>query len=317
MGGYLKQTGNIVAVTGGTGFIGESLCRSLLARGYRVRVLARNPRRAENLRSRGAELVQGSLDDGAALLRLLANSDAVIHCAGTVRGRTLADFTPANVEGIRNLLAALGQHDNHSRLLVLSSLAARQPELSPYAASKQMGEQLILESAAAIDVTVLRPPAVYGPGDKELLPLFRLMAGGLALMPGKPNDRVSLIYIDDLVEAVGAWLSLKKPPQQIFTLSDPATAGYSWAEIVGIASRVLKRKIRLLRTPAPAMNALASLNLTVSGLMGYAPMFTPSKLRELRHPDWSCDCLEFSRATGWHPQIPFEIGLALTLKSPR
>lgn len=304
----MSSTANIIAVTGGSGFIGGNLCRYLLARGFRVRVLVRNLRGAERLRHRGAELVEGGLDDRAALSRLVADSDAVIHCAGAVRGRTLEDFTPANVEGVKNLLAALGQRNNRSRLLLFSSLAARQPAISPYAASKEMGERLVLGSDATTDITVFRPPAVYGPGDKELLPLFRLMAKGLAVIPGKPDNRVSLIYIDDLVEAVAAWLRLQKPQRQIFTLSDPVEGGYSWTEIIDIASRVFRRRIKLLPAPAPLLNTLANINLAVSGVLKYAPMLTPQKLRELRHPDWCCDYLQFSHTTGWQPAYPSRKG---------
>lgn len=303
----------VIALTGGTGFIGRRLCHHLLRRGHAVRVLARSRRKARALQRAGAEIVPGHLDDPHALSRLVTDSHHLIHCAGTVRGRTLADFLPANVRGIENLLAASRASEGPRRLLVMSSLAARQPELSDYAHSKWLGEQTAFDNAGDLAVSVFRPAAVYGPGDRELLPLLRLMRLGLALAPGDPGDRVSLIYVDDLTRAVLSWLALEPPPRQVFPLCDPATDGYSWRELAAIAGRVLDRRVRVASPPAGLLNGLARANLALARGLNYAPMLTPGKLRELRHPDWRCDYRAYARASDWRPRVPFSRGLVLTL----
>lgn len=301
-----------VAVTGATGFIGRQLCLHLRDQGYRVRALVRSPARAAQLMRAGVELVPGDLAATAALRELLADAAAVIHCAGTVRGRTPADFAPANVRGVESLCAAL-RHRPGCRLLALSSLAAREPTLSAYAASKYAGEQVLLAQGGAIAWTVLRPPAVYGPGDRELLPLFRLMARGLALVPGDVTARVSLLYVTDLVAAAAAWLRRAPPPRRIFTLSDPTDAGYSWQDILAIAGAQFGRRVRRVPLPAMALDAAARVNWLGAAALGYAPMLTPAKLRELRHPDWVCGWRELAGVLDWQPQVTLAEGLRRTL----
>lgn len=301
-----------VAITGATGFIGRQLCCSLIEQGFRVRALVRAPERAASLRRAGIELVPGDLATDAAIQHLLSDSSAVIHCAGSVRGRTFADFAPANVCGMAQLCAALRRHPQ-CRLLALSSLAAREPGLSPYAASKRAGEEVLLDSGIDNPWAILRPPAVYGPGDRELLPLFRLMARGLAPVPGQLSDRFSMLYVDDLIAAVTAWLRADAPPPGIFSLSDPTDAGYSWAEILTIAGATFGRRVRRLPLPAMALDAVARVNWLGAAALGYAPMLTPAKLRELRHPDWVCGWRELAAALDWQPRVALAEGLRLTL----
>ena len=303
----------LIAITGATGFIGSNLCFRLRASGFRVRALVRSPGPAQSLVRAGIDIVPGDLAAPLALGQLLAGSAAVIHCAGTVRGRTRADFAPANVLGNRHLVQAIKMSDTPPRLLALSSLAAREPQLSPYAASKFAGEQVVTASGDTVAWTILRPPAVYGPGDRELLPLFRLMARGIAPLPGRATDRVSVLYIDDLATAVLRWLATDSPPRRIFTLSDPTDAGYSWADIVHIASAVCGRRVRPLRVPSVVLDGIAGVNWVASALLRYAPMLTPGKVRELRHADWVCDWHELGAAIDWEPRVDLATGMRETL----
>lgn len=301
-----------IAVTGATGFIGHRLCRSLCQSGYKVKALVRSPHKGEGLQALGVQVVIGDLSDADALQQLVSDSFAVVHCAGVVRGRKLDDFYDTNVASVERLLSSAEHHNPDIRILFLSSLAARQPDLSHYSKSKYLGELAAVERETAVAFSIVRPPAVYGPGDRELLPLFRLMKKGLALVPGRPSDRVSLIYVDDLVGAVNAWLSSPDVPRQIFTLCDGVEGGYSWAEIVDIAAESFKRRVRVVQIPRFLLNGIAAINLGVSRLLSYAPMLTPEKVRELRHPDWCCDHRDFSAVTGWQPKVTFSEGLRLT-----
>lgn len=305
----------MLAVTGATGFIGRRLCLSLLAAGHDVRVLVRSEQKAEQLRSLNAEAIIGDLADDAALQTLVNGSQAVIHCAGTVRGRCLSDFYPGNVAAVSNLLSAAERASPTTRILFLSSLAAREPSLSHYANSKFLGEQAALQHQARIAFSIVRPPPVYGPGDKELLPLFQLMSRGFAILPGKPSDRISLLYVDDLVSAIQAWLALDEAPREIFPLCDSQAAGYSWEDLAATASQVFDKQVRLLQIPKWILDAFAAANQAASGLLGYAPMLTPAKVRELRHPDWCCNNEAFCAASGWRPQVSFARGLAMAMDS--
>jgi nucleoside-diphosphate-sugar epimerase len=268
--------------------------------------------RAGCLPASGVDLTPGSLEDSASLESLTNGACAVVHCAGAVRGATQEQFDRVNVEGVKRLLQALESQDTPPRLLSLSSLAAREPQLSFYAASKYKGEQALVKKARRVAWDVLRPPAVYGPGDREMLPLFRAMARGIAPVPGALHARFSLLYVDDLAAAVLAWVRSGIADNGIFTLDDGRVGGYDWRDVAAIVGQVCRRRVRLLRVPAWALDFPAWVNRRASRLFGYAPMLTPEKLRELRHTDWVCDHAALHAATGWQPRILLQEGLLRT-----
>jgi len=261
---------------------------------------------------KGADLIAGNLDDVQSLRHLVANTDAVIHCAGNVRGATQAQFDRVNVDGTSRLLQAIRSVQPAPRLLALSSLAAREPQLSFYAASKRRAEQVLHDEGAGIPWTVLRPPAVYGPGDREMLPVFRLMARGIALTAGSPHARFSLLYVEDLSAAILAWLKGDLAAGATFPLDDGQPCGYDWHEVSEIVSRLCHRKIRVMQAPSWLLDAPAWVNARLGIHFGTAPMLTPQKLRELRHHDWVCDGTEFQRLSGWSPATQLAKGLRAT-----
>ncbi len=270
--------------------------------------------RARGLAGFSDELVQGDLHNAAALRRLVDDAFAVVHCAGAVRGVSQADFDRVNVQGVENLVAAMtadGQAEP-ARLLSLSSLAAREPSLSFYAQSKSRGEQVLVEQASQIPWLALRPPAVYGPGDRELLPLFRLMAKGIAPVFGRRDARFSMIYVDDIAGLVLAWLRQSVPVSGIYAFDDGKPGGYGWDEVAATVARLCRRPVRTVRVPAPVLDIPARINRSLAGIFGYAPMLTPEKLRELRHPDWVCDNQSLQRVLDWQPRYPLEQGLINT-----
>ncbi len=301
---------SVIAVTGATGFIGRQLCLRLLAGGRRVKALARRPAAAAELARGGAQLCFGGLHEPAALAALVEGCDAVIHCAGAVRGAWQRDFTATNVEGTAALLRAVRERSGGARFILLSSVAAMQPQLSWYAGSKRLAERVLAEHGGEVAWTALRPAAVYGPGDRELLPVFRLMAHGLALVPGDPDSRISLLHVHDLVAAIVALLECESAWRRPMTVCDGRRGGYSWRELAAAAASVWRRRVRLLRLPAGIAGLAAAGNLGAARVLGYAPMLTPPKLRELRHPDWVVDNRELERATGWRPRISLRQGLA-------
>jgi nucleoside-diphosphate-sugar epimerase len=282
----------------------------LLERGFKVRALVRNPGKAAHLTALGVTLIEGDLANSAALEKLLANCDAVVHGAGAVRGNSQADFDRVNVAGTAAVVSAIKAQTRRPRLLLLSSIVAREPQISWYAHSKWEGEQL-LEQFADIDRIVLRPPAVYGPGDKEMLPIFQLMQRGIAAVPGSPEVRISLIYVSDLVDAIIACLQSETANRQTLTLTlcDGRPNGYNWHELADIAAQHWSRRVRLFRVPQWLLNAIAALNSKVAGITGSAPMLTPPKLRELRHDDWVTDNSAITAATGWTPTVGLREGL--------
>ena len=340
----------------------------MLENGARVRILVRDGRereraatpedgalvrerrergrgRAADLESAGAEIVRGDLDSPAALERLVAGTDAIIHCAGAVRGGNYRNFEAVNVAGTGRLIdAALraakqntakrdaavdstAQHDaakqspamNNAaaqnatapapRFILISSLAAREPGLSWYARSKHESELLLHRRAGELRWTILRPPPVYGPGDKEMLPLFRHLARGFAFAPGDPGARFSLIHIDDFADACLAILKSGDADGACLELADPQPGGYDWHQFAAIGAAHWRRPVRVFRLPRALLNMAAAANLLWSKLAGRPPMLTPGKLRELRHPDWTADNREITARCNWQPRIGLQEGL--------
>ncbi len=299
----------LVALTGATGFIGQRIALRLLAEGHQVRALTR---KQSSALPASIEQISGSLHDPDALRRLLEGAEALMHLAGAVRGSNAAEFDLTNVEGTERLLAACSERAPAIPVLFFSSLAAREPGLSHYSASKRKAEQ-VLESRTDGPWMALRPPAVYGPGDKEMLPVFRFMARtGIAPCAGRQSDRLSLIFVDDLVDAAIAWLPLRYGIRAICCLHDGHESGYGWKELAQTVGDACGRSVIVRELPAQLLDLVARANRAVSRITGTQPMLTPEKLRELRHPDWVCDNREISALLGWRPSTPLAQGLAAT-----
>ncbi len=295
-----------IGLTGASGFIGRRIATTLGLDGYRVRALIRRPN-AEL--AAHAQTVRGDLADEAALAALVDGVSAVIHCAGAVRARSAAEFHQINAQPagtLGRLCAARGV-----RLVLVSSLAARAPELSAYAASKREAEKA-LGTVDGLDWCAIRPPLVYGPGDRATLPLFRAMRRGWLPVPAGGGGRFSAIHADDLAAAIVRLAS--GSAQGIFDIADGKATGYGWRDMAAVAAAHLKRPVRCVPVPRPAMQAVATVNMLASRLTRAAPMVSSGKVRELYHIDWVCSGENLQHATGWQPRLPLAEGVAQTFR---
>ncbi|MEE9342424.1 MAG: NAD(P)-dependent oxidoreductase [Gammaproteobacteria bacterium] len=302
---------SLIAITGATGFVGHAVSHALIAAGYSVQALVRNKAKAAALEVSGVKLIIGGLENATSLRHLVKGVDAVIHCAGNVRGARAEHFNLVNIDGTAKLFEAIQETQAECKVMVFSSLAAREPELSYYAASKAGMESWLFRHADGIEWMAIRPPAIYGPGDKELLPLFKLMAKGFAPVPGNIHGRFSMIFIDDLVSAVMAWLKKTEPVKGVFAIED-GHQGYDWQEVANLVGMMTNQSVRLLPVPGVLLDGFAVLNRSASRLFGYLPMLTPEKLRELRHSDWVCTNDKISEALNWQPEVQLLEGLQAT-----
>lgn len=290
----------LVAVTGATGFIGKVLIRKLAESGWIVRALTRSHRPD----SKAIQWIHGDLDNLTALHQLVNGVAFVIHCAATVRGSSFQEFSHVNIDGTKNLLSAIAEQEQYPRFLLISSLAARKPELSWYAQSKYLSEQKLAEYAYPLQWTVFRPTAVYGPGDKELKPLFLAMQRGLLPVVGKIHNRFGLIHVEDLVAAIQAWLASDRVVNGIFELDDGMPNGYSYQSLSVLAQQVWKHPVHCITIPNFLIRSVALLNLWLARLLHYSPMLTPGKVNELQHNDWVCDNTPLTQALpAWQPNI--------------
>lgn len=295
-----------VAVVGAGGFIGRHIQRELLASGFGITALVRpGSKNGPHIDPR-CDVIETGLNNPEALARIFKRCTAVIYGAGAVRGRHLADFEPANVHGIDNTMRALAQLRQPPPVLFISSLAASKPTLSNYAKSKSQGE-LKVARHDQIPWCIIRPPAVYGPGDKEMRPLLDWAKRGMVPIVGPREQRVSLLHVTDLAKAIVAWLLHPEAcARQTFSIHDGKTGGYDWQSIAAAGGTA---NPRLLVVPPPILSAAARINWILSGLFGYAPMLTPGKTRELQEAEWICDNAAFHAATQWEPELDLEEGV--------
>jgi len=303
-----------IALTGATGFIGSALVHHLEAAGWQIQALVRSTSPGMRQDGVATQWVEGDLENLDSLRNLVNGVDAIVHCAGAVRGGSRVHFNRVNVDGVARLVQVATEQHRVPRFLLISSLAAREPHLSPYAASKRQGEDVLAKGAGKMVWAALRPPAVYGPGDKELLPLFHWIGRGIAPVLGSRSARFSLLYVEDLAQAVLQWLDSGSSERQTFELHDGNQDGYTWGDVVDTVARLYGRSVLRVQVPVVILQLLAALNIIGARLFGYAPMLTFGKIREFRHANWVCDNTTLSRETGWTPRISLEEGLHRTLR---
>ena len=300
-----------VLLTGATGFIGQRLQKALLDDDYSVTAVVRPSSLHKTRLLPGTTALPADLDEQDKLAPALTEADAVIYCAGTVRGREPDDFKAANVSGISTWVSLMNKTAPDTPFLLVSSLAASRPQVSDYARSKFEGEQE-LTLKAQFPWCVIRPPAVYGPGDTEMLPILKLARKGLVTPTGPKEQRVSLIYVDDIAGAILTWLQKEEQCRgQIFSLDDGQPNGYSWQDIAKIASGGRHFSVRV---PRWLLFSVARINAFSSRVFGYSPMLTPGKATELTQPDWLCNNASFTEATDWTPDVDLKLGIQTLFK---
>ncbi|MEM7226066.1 MAG: NAD-dependent epimerase/dehydratase family protein [Pseudomonadota bacterium] len=297
-----------VAITGASGFIGSHLRRHFLDQGWQVRALVRQRRPAP---APGLELVPGALEDQESLTRLVEGAELVVHAAGLIKATSRAAFMAANQGGVERLAGAL--EGKAARLILLSSLAAREPAISPYAASKAAGEAALRE--CRLDAwTILRPPVVYGPGDPATLGFFRAVAKGIGPILAPADARVSFLHVADLCDAVAAVAAEPGATQGMtYEPDDGALGGYSWDQLIDAAAVACGTAPRRLRVPAALLHAAALAAGGIAAVTGRPAIFGPGKAREIRHPDWASHGASLGAATGWRPDWPLDQGFAQTV----
>lgn len=299
----------VIALTGGTGFVGAHLIEYALAQGHSVQALTRRPQTDR----RGVYWVPGTLEDSTALARLVAGADVVIHLAATLKAARRRDFFAVNVDGTCRLIDAMEKTVPNARLVHVSSLAARRPDLSDYAASKYQAEKFVESLGPDRDWTIVRPPGVYGPGDHEILKLVKAARRGILPVPGHRHHRVSLIYGPDLAGFLGSLVQPQTLRGRRVDVDDGHGNGYSYDDLARILSGGLDRSVRIMAIPGPALLLAGHVNSLWGKVVRQPPMLSAMKARELLNPDWVSSPADETVAKLWTPQHNFATGLAKTL----
>jgi nucleoside-diphosphate-sugar epimerase len=308
-------------VTGATGFVGSQLAEALRRRGHKVTALARSPRKAEALSSQGVRVVPGDLHDAAALERAAAGQDIVYHVAGVVAAQNEADFLRANRDGTRNVLDA-AERSGNPRFVLVSSLAAAGPSprgapltgreaphpVTSYGRSKLAAELIVRGST--LPWSVIRPPIVYGPRDREVLKIFRLARLRLVPVFGDGSQELSAVHVSDLAEALIAAGASAATVGGIYTACHPEV--FTSAELGQAVAGAMGRSVTTLHIPPSIGRALLSLTEAGARLARQVTILTTDKANEFLQPAWTGDPGPLTRDTGWRATYDLQRGLLNT-----
>ena len=289
-----------LAVTGGTGFVGSHLIDAALAAGHRVNALTRR----DQAEREGVNWIAGDLASRDALEQLVSRADAVIHVAGTITGQSAAAFEIGNVAGTLAMLAAATAGGIH-RFVHVSSLAAREPKLSLYGASKKKGEALVMGSG--LDWAIVRPPAVYGPGDRETLELFRMAKLGVMLMP--PRGSVSVIHVDDLARLLLALADAEAACNCLIEPDDGKPHGWTHREFGRALAEAVGTKAAVISSPGILLRLAARADQM---LRGEKAKLTVDRAAYFSHRNWVVEPKRAAPPGLWRAGISTAQGLADT-----
>ena len=310
-----------VAVTGATGFVGSHLVAALCRAGAQVSCLVRAQARLADLRDAGCTVVEGDLDSARALSDLVQRAEVVYHVAGQVAAADEAGFLRVNRDGTARVVEAARQAPLR-RFVYVSSLSVSGPAargapladtdqaapVTPYGRSKQAGEEVVRSSG--LPFTILRPPAVYGPADRQFLRLFRLARTGLLPLLGDGEQELSLVHVHDLAE--GAIAAAESPvcAQGTYHVTHPEVVTQrTLVETIGAAVGTRVRAV-------PLSQGLVRQVLRASGLWARftrrPSLLSPDKADEFLAPAWTCSAAGLRRDAFWTADIPMRAGIAET-----
>lgn len=293
-------------MTGATGFVGAEVLEQALGEGLRVNALTR---RAQPPRAK-LKWVPGALEDAAALDTLVRDADAVVHIAGVVNAPDRDGFEAGNARGTVAVIDAMRRRGIR-RLVHVSSLAAREPGLSDYGWSKELAEKYV--KASGLDWTIVRPPAIYGPGDREMLDMFRMAKRGFVMLP--PGGRMSVIHVSDLARLLLA-LAMERENSltRTYEVDDGVEQGWDQKDFGAAVGRAVGRPVKVMASPQWALSMVARMDRMVRGRKA---KLTPDRVEYLCHPDWVVTKRMQPPRRLWLPQIATEQGLKDTVDAYR
>jgi dihydroflavonol-4-reductase len=314
-------------VTGGTGFVGSHLVDKLLEKGYEVRCLTRKSSNLRWLKDLNVEIVCGSLYDDATLKKAVENVDYVFHIAGAVMSKTKQGFFVSNQLATKNLAeACLKYNKNLKRFIYLSSGTACGPNnsgkpnvetddcnpITTYGKSKIAAEKELFQRSQELPITIIRPPAIYGPRDEAIYQYFMAVSKGLISLIGFSDKYVSLIHSHDLVNGIVLAAESNKTIGEVYNISSEKY--YSWKEIGDVCRKVIGRKTFTLKLPHFIVYTAA----VFSQLFGYfsakGAVFNIEKAKDFTQKYWTFSPEKAVKDLGYKQEISLEDGIRDTIE---
>ncbi|HKJ69774.1 MAG TPA: NAD(P)-dependent oxidoreductase [bacterium] len=316
-----------VLVTGGTGFIGYHLVNTLLQLNHEVTCLIRETSNIRWLESLGdPEYVYGELRNPDSLTAAVEQKDWIFHLAGIVTGVNRAHYIEVNQGGTRNLIQATArQNSGLQKFVFVSSQSAGGPTtpsrpktedmpdkpVTHYGESKLLAEETVLEYANTIPVSIVRPPVAYGPLDVGVQIFFQLVARGWQVKFTGPEFYLSLIYVEDLVEALLQVAAHTRATGERFYVSD--NVRYSMTEIQDTIAQVMEISTHTVPLPRKLLYVPAVISECFIKLLRKPSFLNYQKIKEMTQPAWLCSAEKLQRRTGFQPQYTLSSGARKTV----
>jgi nucleoside-diphosphate-sugar epimerase len=309
-----------VLLTGASGFLGSHIAEQLAAEGHDLRLLLRRTSSLAFLRDVPHERVEADVREATALASAVEGIDAVVHAAGITSALSEGEFQAVNAGGTAALAGAAAAAGVR-RFVYISSLAARGPgdtgsdggsrPISPYGRSKRAGEEAALRHAERMEVVVVRPPVIYGPRDRGLLPFYRLVKLGVMPVYGSGENLLSWVHARDAARAAVLAATAPAPAGAVYTVSDGAA--YTWRELASRLAAVLGRRVRHVPVPGPLF-AAAGHAAGLAGRVLRRPLpLSPGRVREMSQSLWVCGYDRIRADLGWEPTVSPDDGIAETV----
>lgn len=316
-------------VTGASGFLGSHLVDLLLAQGHEVRCLVRKTSNLRWLKTKPIQLIEGSLQTGdPGLKRGLQGADLCFHVAGLISATKPQEYFQVNVGGTRHCLDTCLQAAPHlKRFVLVSSIAACGPSrngsklteqtpaqpLTIYGQSKLEAEKLTLSYRDRLPITILRPPAIYGPRDSMIYPIFKLARKGWFFVPAGKPKYVSMAYVEDVARSC-LWAAQEpKSRGEIYFIADDDC--YTWQDIADCLANIFYRKVKKIPLPKSLLWSLALLEECRARLIKKSPRMHRGHVAQF-FQHWGIQIDKIKRA-GFIPQFNLEAGMKTTVAGYR
>lgn len=313
-------------VTGASGFIGSNLIRLLNQKGYKPYALLRKTSRLDLLENAGYVPVYGDVTNDDVISQLPKTVNTVIHCAGAIKSVHKDNYLNDNAMGTLHLLEGAKLHlPNLRRIILLSSQAAAGPSLpnqfksetdrcnpvSQYGISKAKMEEAVLERFPEMPLVIVRPPSVYGPGDRESLSFFKMVKSGFVPCVNRNRMAMSFIYVDDLLEGLCRLAAAPQVPEKLYYMTSQDEVALS--EFLKIIGRCMNKKYLTINVPKPMVSLSARMSLTIGRLSGKPSILNPDKVKEMVELRWVASGERFRKLFPDMTFTPLETGIERSL----